>query len=569
MSDRQPNPRPHLRSKSGSFAGFGHKDCCCSPVFHSWGGVRVLASSGNQPQAQFQGALSQGSCFQGRLGTDDANPASSLSGARFFPFCVLNVEPPTQPATHDARPRTSVLHQLPWLKFSHTSSIASAFEPEAHIGFGLTAEGKVYGWGCAWPLPKYNDYWAFEYADVSQRSQSERAWMTPVELDFQVGTGTYISADVTGIRIDGNLNRFAPTSQKLVLVDTNGEVHVGFFVSGQGQYEIGWNTYSLDAKDAIVAGVDSDRYHVIVLKNDGNIEELRFATTTNTLTTSVLHQYGMVTKLNIQNPGVGYPFPSTRTLSFAGGGGSGTSGTAGLTGGVLSQWQVFNLGQGYTSAPTVTIVNNNAAVPGTITAEVDTSKFAQIFLYNGSIQAERMFFAALTENGNFYVFHQLAGGGAARVSVLDPGVPYVSAGLFARPGAGTSAYGLRQNGDVVELKIPGSLSAVGNVSTVPAPVVVRSHDPSQPKFLQAAFSGIASNAPSILAIDADNRLWAYGQNNDYRLGDGTNTDRNSFVQIGQHRWKFVMYGRGFSALSQPYHVAFAIHDDTGCDQDDC
>ncbi len=52
---------------------------------------------------------------------------------------------------------------------------------------------------------------------------------------------------------------------------------------------------------------------------------------------------------------------------------------------------------------------------------------------------------------------------------------------------------------------------------------------------------------SALAIKTDGTLWAWGQNNNYQLGDGTATNRSSPTQIGSGtKWTRVSRGDKFS-----------------------
>ncbi len=49
-----------------------------------------------------------------------------------------------------------------------------------------------------------------------------------------------------------------------------------------------------------------------------------------------------------------------------------------------------------------------------------------------------------------------------------------------------------------------------------------------------------------LAIKEDGTLWAWGYNQDGRLGDGTSTDRNIPVRIGNDKWKVISAGGDYS-----------------------
>jgi hypothetical protein len=575
MSDRQPNPRPSIRNKSGAFAGFGDKDCCCSPKVHAWGGVRLLGAGGLILAPAFNGAYFHGACFQGRPWLNDSDPtAPTNSDAWFFPH--LNIEPPTQPATHDVRPKTSVLHQPTWLRFSHTQSFSDSNPGFVAIGLGLTAEGKVYGWGNSWPLEKYNAFWSQEYnVSLWRQVASERTWSAPVELEFEIGTGVYISADATGLRGSDGLFGFGSNDKYIVLVDTDGDVHVGFFVSGQGRYEIGWNSYSLDAQDAFIVGVTNTNYRVAVLDNHGNITQLIFNRSGNSLIGTTTQQHGILTGLAFASQGSGYPFGSnTYLLSFAGGGGTGAIGTTSAPGsgtslnpsGQLLSWRLNSVGQGYTSAPTVTIVGDNAITPGSLIASVDDSEFVSIFPFTGLGGTVGDFsFVALTARGTLCLFRSIG----AELTVLDPGNSYVVAGHIETPLGGNRVYALRDNGDIVSVRLPFTESHA-TLSEGTEMTVLHAHDPARLQFVKAAFAGNSLQTLSVLAIDTDGRLWAVGKNNDYRLGDGTNIDRASFVQIGSHRWKHVQYGRGSNTVNSGVaHTALAIHDDDSCDQDDC
>jgi len=54
---------------------------------------------------------------------------------------------------------------------------------------------------------------------------------------------------------------------------------------------------------------------------------------------------------------------------------------------------------------------------------------------------------------------------------------------------------------------------------------------------------VATGNTHTVAIKSDGTLWAWGSNSDGQLGDGTDVDKNTPVQIGSDtHWKFVSAG---------------------------
>lgn len=563
----QPDPRPNLYSKSG-MGLFGGKltGCCCSPRVHAWGGVILsretgaatgpfaipwpgdsnfdgfqrAADSSTAPNAwsskrwfpQFPGAITHGACYQGRLKKEDIDSRGKFAGQlrgddidpenpepsdKLIGDLPFSVEPPTQPATFDVRPKTAVLCQLPWVRFSQKGFGGGiSVGGSTSIALGVTEGGTVYGWGNMWPLPKYNARWASEYidgrsfrasslaTDFDNKESAQRTWMTPVPLDFGVGTGIYIDASV-------GFPTFPATPELTViaLIDSAGDVHVGTYAAGQGEYEIRWDSYPLDAKEVMVLGPSTAwlQYRVVAVRNDGSIAELRFNSQTQSLIETVTHQQATFASL----------FPS-------------------------------NLHYPTTFLP----------------------------------------FGALTTDGKIYIFFgqniASSGGQANTARAYDTDHSYVSAG-FDEPFTQTGnllnqyIYGLRTDGDITQISMYfDEVRWRGRFGTLPGPQ-------RRKKFVQATFTGLDKdpNIPfvdlnlleypnrrlSILAIAEDGRLWGFGENRSYQLGDGTRDNRDFFVQIGRHRWKHVMFGRGyswnepapnFSSVLRNASVALAIFD---------
>jgi len=551
----QPNPRPHLYTKSGMglFGGKG-KGCCCSPVVHAWGGVLLVRETGAAsgpfaipwpgdanftgfPRAseqsaaptawlskrwrpQFTGSIAHGACYQGRLETDDNDPQNAETTAARISTVSLNVEWPIQPATFDVRPRTAVLCQLPWKKFSQDGYGGFSDTTGLSCAIGLTEGGDVYGWGNLWPLPKYNEHWRSSYIDgqafqsatpgfISEpltEAAAARTWLTPVALDFKVGTGVYIDADM----LHGGLSSLQGSEfTKIALVDTNGDVHVGRYAPGQGEYEIQWTAYSLDAKSAMVAGISGvaiNQYRVAVVCNDGSIKELRFNLTTDAFIETVNHTQ---------------------------------------------------------------------------------AQFASLFRGNYSLgRSGRLMYGALTQSGDIYIFFGEVSyfGQTNLVRQYGAGRSFVSAGFDETTDVTVDdpcAYGLQTDGKTVAFRLAGSGLGVPYGELNPFPQANR-------KFVKAVFGGLApqgrtifnnyqlNDRISILYIAADGTLWGYGENRSYQLGDGTRTNRDYYVQISRHKWKDVMFGKGRvwaepvagnpNGIPRVAHVSLAIFDDYSDDE---
>jgi len=546
----QPNPRPHLYTKSGmGFFGGKGRGCCCSPVVHAWGGVILIRETGSSanpfaipwpgdanftgfPRAseasaepvawrakrwrpQFNGSIAHGACYQGRVETDDNDPANAENPAASFSTVGLNVEWPIEPATFDVRPRTAVLCQLPWKKFSQ-DGYGGFFSDSTglSVALGLTEGGVVYGWGNLWPLPRYNEHWGSAYIDgqafappassgSEAKSVAERTWLSPIALDFKVGTGVYIDVDI----IRGSTVNFI--FSKIALVDTNGDVHVGFYAPGQGEYEIQWSTHSLDAKSAMVISPSSvvGQYRVAAVCTDGSIRELRFDATTDAFIETVTHSQAQFASL----------FGANRPLRLNG----------------------------------------------------------------------RLMYGALTQSGEIYIFFGgvVVSGQTNLVRQFGVGRSFVSAGFDEISGVGFAqnfVYGLDVSGRTLAFDLMGSGSVISG-ELVPFP-----QHPNR-KFVKAAFAGLSPtqsvfdpfpyrlfNRISILYIAADGTLWAYGENRVYQLGDGTRTNRDYYVQISRHKWKDVSFGKGSTwfepeagnpnGIARSANVAFAIFDDYSDDK---
>jgi hypothetical protein len=375
------------------------------------------------------------------------------------------------------------------------------FSAHSDIAVGVTADGKVHGWG------NRNNILPRAVAPYD----GSRGWYVPVQLDLSVGTGSYTYA---------SLYRSSSVQVTITLVDSDSNVHFGYGTSTG----IVWTTYS---KQAVAAEAG------ILLTASGSVWS-----NSNPFNDSAWYeQTGFVKRITVTDGGSGYgPVPPAVTLS--GGGGSGFGADAIVEAGVVTGVRIRHGGTGYTSTPTVTI-----AAPGgtgrqaTATAAIDNSGFVFIRAHESALTRDC---ALITADGTLCNY--------SHASLT----PFFSASAFecAKPLSpiGDVMIALQRDGTLVWLYMPTD-----------------AHTPTQETLLtgdyvDADFGDYARRSAWLL--DSAGRLWAWGNNADYKLGDGTTTNRATPVQIGNHKWLGVYRGR-FSTGESP--IQYAIHDDAACD----
>jgi hypothetical protein len=431
-----------------------------------------------------------------------------------FPACaianpnsVIGIDTPhsvTCPATQDCSPQYFVARQYRWLMFRTTG----------FSGVGVTADGKVHAWGrqrnvMPTPSPAFN-------------TQQFPLWLVPVQLDINVGTGFYIYASLFE-------DSLGPSG--MTVIDSDHNVYFGYLDAGQ----VAWVNYA--NRPAIAAE------GIALLADDGTLWHQTGANANPQFDDNWVSRTGFVKSINLTNGGSGYG-PSAPVVTVEGN----AIADCVIANGAVVRVYIDDAGSGYTSPPNVSIAPPSSGTTATATAEIDNSGF--VYLRPESRAGASGSYTLITADGTLCILKN-----QARLQPFSIVSSFVAGQAWSFSNASgdnsAAALGLLDDGRVAYVEIP-SKGAAQSVTIV-----------AEGDFVDGDFVlGASLPMPgSAWLIDRDGYLWGWGINSNFRLGDGTTTNRSTPVRIGSHKWLDVY--RGVNLIGFPA-IQYAIHDDAGC-----